>query len=324
MTFIALSAGIGKHGLVFGFAARKTRSVGSSRHLPDGAPRDKPAAASAHSFGLAGFLAGAAGAARRGRGRRGRGLRRDRSALAQPDRHAEELPLPLHRRVKKLEFDLRRHGRKETRHVHHAAALDLRQQGQLRIEHGDPGKVDLVAAEVGEDFAEPRRGVGRLEARRAEIAQHRVVAGLVRLVERKQRRADQDQHAVAVDLGGLGAPGAGLASCEAQRRRAPSQKRRKRPNPRNRSSSLPRERHADASADVALVQPDADAAVEDDVVADAQERRRAEGVGAVIAAPVGARWRSACCPAACRRPTRWRSPCPRKRSCCCSRSRRWR
>ena len=52
-------------------------------------------------------------------------------------------------------------------------------------------------------FAEPRRGVA-LEAGRADVAQHRVIAGLVGLVERKQRRADQDDDAVAIDLRGLG------------------------------------------------------------------------------------------------------------------------
>src|SRR5262245_60141226 len=39
-----------------------------------------------------------------------------------------------------------------------------------------------------------------LEIRRAEIAQDRVVASLVRLVESEQRRADQDKHTVAIDL----------------------------------------------------------------------------------------------------------------------------
>src|SRR5262249_49998512 len=36
--------------------------------------------------------------------------------------------------------------------------------------------------------------------RRTEIAQHRVVAGFVGLVEGEQRFADQNQHAIAVNL----------------------------------------------------------------------------------------------------------------------------
>ena len=75
--------------------------------------------------------------------------------------------------------------------MHHAVRLDLRQQGELRVEHGSAGKVDIVLALGRKDLGEPRRSIA-METRRAKIAQHRVVAGLVGLVEREQRRADQD------------------------------------------------------------------------------------------------------------------------------------
>ena len=79
--------------------------------------------------------------------------------------------------------------------MHQAVGLDLRQQAELRIEHGNPGEIDVVVAQLGEDIAEPRGRVG-LEAGRADIAQHRVIAGLVGLIERQQRGADQDQDTI--------------------------------------------------------------------------------------------------------------------------------
>ncbi|WP_411970911.1 hypothetical protein [Mesorhizobium sp. BR1-1-13] len=58
-----------------------------------------------------------------------------------------------------------------------------------------------LLAQAGKDIAEPGGAVG-LEVRRAKITQHRVVAGLVGLVECQQRIPRQDQHAIAVDIGG--------------------------------------------------------------------------------------------------------------------------
>ena len=86
--------------------------------------------------------------------------------------------------------------------MHQAVGFDLRQQIKLRIDHGDAGKIEIVVAQFGEDLAEPCGGVG-LKAGRADVAQHCVVAGFVGLVERQQRRSDQDQHAVAIDLRGF-------------------------------------------------------------------------------------------------------------------------
>ena len=74
---------------------------------------------------------------------------------------------------------------------------------ELRIDHRDPGQIELVAARLAKISASRAARIG-LKARRAEIAQHRVIAGLVGLVEREQGRADQDHHAVAIDLRGLG------------------------------------------------------------------------------------------------------------------------
>src|SRR5208283_1318324 len=113
----------------------------------------------------------------------------------------------------KVEFHLRRDGRKETRHVHEPVGLDLRQQRQLGIERGDARKIDFVPAQRGENIAEPRCVVRRLEIRRPEVSKHRIVPGLVGLIERDQRRADENDHAVAVDLSGLRCAAAGLPSC---------------------------------------------------------------------------------------------------------------
>ena len=67
--------------------------------------------------------------------------------------------------------------------------------------HGDAGEVEIMVALRGEDFGEPRGRV-RLEARGSEVAQHRIIAGFVGLIERKQSRADQNQNPVLVDIGG--------------------------------------------------------------------------------------------------------------------------
>src|SRR5271166_6831863 len=58
--------------------------------------------------------------------------------------------------------------------------------------------------------SEPRCVVRRLEIRRPEVSKHRIVPGLVGLLERDQRRADENDHAVAVDLSGLRCAAAGL------------------------------------------------------------------------------------------------------------------
>ena len=115
------------------------------------------------------------------------------------DRNAEQPPLTVYWRVGQLEIDLRRHRGKETCHPHHAVSFDLRQQTELRIDHGHSGQVDIVAPLSRENLGKACCGVD-LKSRCAQIPKHGVIAGLVGLVERKQRRADQDDDAVAVDL----------------------------------------------------------------------------------------------------------------------------
>src|SRR5580698_4296499 len=83
--------------------------------------------------------------------------------------------------------------------MHQAVGLDLRQQTELRIDDGDTGEIEVVAAQLGKDFAEARGRIG-LKAGRANVAQYRVIAALVGLIERQQRRPDQDQYTIAVDL----------------------------------------------------------------------------------------------------------------------------
>jgi hypothetical protein len=51
----------------------------------------------------------------------------------------------------------------------------------LRADHRDAGEIEIVAPQLGKDFGKPGGGVG-LKAGRAEIAQNRVVAGLVGLI----------------------------------------------------------------------------------------------------------------------------------------------
>ena len=97
-------------------------------------------------------------------------------------------------------FTWLRHRGKESRHAHQAVGLDLRQQRELRIDHRHAGEIELVAALLGEDLAQAAPPLLPAESRaQPMIAQHRVVAGLVGLVERKQRRTHQHEHAVAVD-----------------------------------------------------------------------------------------------------------------------------
>jgi hypothetical protein len=83
----------------------------------------------------------------------------------------------------------------------------------------------------------------RLSRRCAEIAQDRVIAGLVRLIERQNGRADEDQNAVAVDLhrvrrgGRRGRRLRGLRAC-AKRHRA----ERAMPTAQNSARNLTRRR----------------------------------------------------------------------------------
>ena len=90
---------------------------------------------------------------RRGRGRRAG--RRGQTAAARPAPLGRTRPKarttasarpPVHRQ---LEIHLRRHRRKEARHMHHAVRFDLRQQRKLRLDHRHPGQVDVVAALLG-------------------------------------------------------------------------------------------------------------------------------------------------------------------------------
>ena len=164
--------------------------------------------------------------------------------------------------------------------------LDLRQQGQLRIQHGDAGEVELVAPQVAK-MSPSRAACSRLEAGRAEIAQHGVIAGLVGLVEREQRGADQNQDAVAVDLRGLRLRGGLGVLRERNADRAAAQSAPRAPKPSTPSSSHQAKVTPTRPPTSPLVKPTPTTAIENNIVADAHERRRAEGVGAVVAAPVG-------------------------------------
>jgi hypothetical protein len=125
-------------------------------------------------------------------------LRRHRPALADIDANPEKLPLAADRRKQHFGIHLLRHRREKSGHAHYAVRLDLRQNGELRINHRDAGEIEIIAPLRSENLGESRGSI-RLESRRAEIAQDSIIAGLVGLVQRQDRRTDEDQNAVAVD-----------------------------------------------------------------------------------------------------------------------------
>ena len=112
--------------------------------------------------------------------------------------------LLLHRRLFDLGGGRRRIGSgwRKSRHSHHAVSLDLRQQRKLRLEYYYPGQIYVVATLCCENFSKTSRSI-RLEAWSAEIAQDCVIAGLVALIQRNQRRADQNENTVAIYLRGF-------------------------------------------------------------------------------------------------------------------------
>ncbi len=73
--------------------------------------------------------------------------------------------------------------------------------GKLRIEQHHRRKVEFALAQRGERLGKPRRAVGHLEGRRSHLAQHAVIARLVRLVEREHGIADQKHEAHVVRHG---------------------------------------------------------------------------------------------------------------------------
>ena len=101
----------------------------------------------------------------------------------------------------------------------HDVVLDPRRHRQLRIEHKRARKIEIVIALPGENLAEPRGRVHRLETGRAEIAQNCIIVCLVGLIEREQGRTDEDENAVAIDLRRLGRRGALLRRLALLRRR---------------------------------------------------------------------------------------------------------
>ena len=133
-----------------------------------------------------------------------------------------------------------------------------------------------------------RAAVLDLKAGRADIAQHGVIAGLVGVIERKQRRPDQDQHAVAIDLRGLGggwafAPARGIR----MQPRPPPAREHRSDSPATAFWRSPREGHAGPSADAALRKAGGDAAIDDDIFAQPHLGAQAHGILAAEGAPVG-------------------------------------
>ena len=90
----------------------------------------------------------------------------------------------------------------------HDVVLDPRRHRQLRIEHKRARKIEIVIALPGENLAEPRGRVHRLETGRAEIAQNCIIVCLVGLIEREQGRTD------CAGWGVEGLCSAGLRSCD--------------------------------------------------------------------------------------------------------------
>ena len=127
--------------------------------------------------------------------------------LTHVEREAEQPPLPVDGRKEQLEVDLHRDGGEEPRHPHHPTLDDLRQNRELRLQHRHSGEVEALSPLAGEDLAQPRRRVGGLEPGCSEVAQDRVVAGHVGMVQGQQGGADQDQDTVLVDLSGVGLRG---------------------------------------------------------------------------------------------------------------------
>ena len=56
---------------------------------------------------------------------------------------------------------------KEAGRVHHAVGFDLRQEGELRLQHRNAGKIEIALPLDGEDFSERRVVIDLLETGRA-------------------------------------------------------------------------------------------------------------------------------------------------------------
>ncbi|MGA7453452.1 MAG: hypothetical protein WBW73_19955 [Rhodoplanes sp.] len=73
--------------------------------------------------------------------------------------------MAVDRRKDHLEIDRPRDRRKKSGEPHEAVRLDLRQEAELRIDRGDAGQIEIVAALIGEDLAKARRRIARAEIR---------------------------------------------------------------------------------------------------------------------------------------------------------------
>ncbi len=131
-----------------------------------------------------------------GFGRRDLGLRR---RLRRRDGHAEQSPLPAHVLEQQIEADLQRSCRKTPLQAQPFLGVKDRCGGELGGRQRGRKEIETPPAQIGEALREIGGSVVRLEIRRREIAQHRVVARTIGVVEGQKRGADEVERLIEAD-----------------------------------------------------------------------------------------------------------------------------
>ncbi len=83
--------------------------------------------------------------------------------------------------------------------MHFATRVHKRLGAELRGQERGAKEIEVAAAQIGEALREIGCRVPGLEIRRGQIAEHRVVAGTIGIVERQQGRADQVKRLARID-----------------------------------------------------------------------------------------------------------------------------
>jgi len=109
------------------------------------------------------------------------------------DGKPEKLPLAADVLKKKVESDCRGPKREEAADAEEPSLDDSGCEFIGRRQNQRVGKIDLLVPERLENAAQSRGGVVGLKARRAEVAQNRIISRLIRMIERGDRRPDESQ-----------------------------------------------------------------------------------------------------------------------------------
>ena len=86
-----------------------------------------------------------------------------------------EIPNKRHWLLEEIEIDLLRAGREQAGEMQEAALIAGRNRGELRRQQRRAVEIEIAPPQVGKALRQVSRGVARLEIRRGEVAQHRVI-----------------------------------------------------------------------------------------------------------------------------------------------------